>query len=157
MKKELEQKIFDRFKFYRPELSETVSLMCYGFSHGDGWFDIIWELSEHLERLIDEHYADKPDELAKAYLSENYIVNVSQVKEKFGTLSYYVDVDDEELWKKFMPYYKEAMEKSAVTCEQCGKPGKRRTGGWIKVKCDVCYPGSRFGRTRCWAGFIRNG
>ena len=42
-----------------------------GFSCGDGWFDILYELSAELYKL---------DE----------IPTVLQVKEKFGTLSYYV-------------------------------------------------------------------
>jgi hypothetical protein len=25
---------------------------------------------------------------------------------------------------------------SAVTCEECGAPGKRRGGGWVYTACD---------------------
>ncbi len=138
MTEELEQKIFNRFKFYRPYLPETVSLMCYGFCHGDGWFDIIWELSEQIENAINEFYADKPEELAKAYLTEDYIVNVFQVKEKFGSLNFYIDVEDKTLYNIINGFIYDAAGKSAVTCEICGKPGEVRRGGWLKVKCDTC-------------------
>lgn len=138
MNKELSQKLFDRFKFYRPELSSSVSLMCYGFAVGDGWFKIIWDLSEKIDKEIDSHYAGKPSELAKAYLSENYTVNVFQVKEKFGGLRFYIDVDDSKLSKKINPYIREAENLSYKTCEKCGRPGSIRRNGWISVQCDTC-------------------
>ena len=32
----------------------------------------------------------------------------------------------------------EAETKSATICEDCGKPGKLRSGGWIRTLCDEC-------------------
>lgn len=133
---ELERKIFYRFPFYHPELSKSVSLMCYGFGHDDGWFDIIWELSEKIEKAIEDFYT--PNELAKAYLSEGYTVNVFQVKEKFGTLRFYIDCEEQELYSTIQQLVDEAEDKSASTCEYCGKPGKVRRDRWIKVICDTC-------------------
>jgi len=34
--------------------------MCWGFSCGDGWFDIIWDLSSKLEPLIQKFIDDNP-------------------------------------------------------------------------------------------------
>lgn len=134
----LEQKLFNRFKFYRPELSEHVSLMCYGFCVNDGWFNLIWDLSEAIDEEINNYYADKPNELAKAYLSEDYKINVFQVKEKFGGLRFYIDVEDNELYKKIQLHVDEAEGKSYKTCERCGKSGKIVRNGWVTVICDTC-------------------
>lgn len=124
MNDKLEKRLYDTFKFYRPELSETVSLMCYGFSHGDGWFDIIWELSEKIQSYLEEWM--EPDELAKSFLTENPPINVSQVKEKFGALRYYVDTGDipQDVEDKIERAIRDAERKTATTCEECGKPEK---------------------------------
>lgn len=60
---------------------------------------------------------------------------VIQVKEKFGTLRFYVELSP--------PWYDELIEKmewaSAYICEQCGKPGKlREDRSWILTLCDEC-------------------
>lgn len=59
-------------------------------------------------------------------------VVVSQVKEKLGTLRFYYDGGDDVV--DGMVRMAEAM--SAVTCEECGAPGKNRSGGWIRTLCD---------------------
>jgi hypothetical protein len=51
MNKELTQKLVRRFPviyqgFYDPM---SVTCMCWGFDHGDGWFDILWQLSLAIE------------------------------------------------------------------------------------------------------------
>jgi len=66
MNPELEQKFFDRFKFFHPEKSPKETLMCFGFECSDGWFQLIWDLCEDLEKIVPEDF------------------EVIQVKEKFG-------------------------------------------------------------------------
>ena len=69
---------------------------------------------------------------------EKYSPNIpraSQVKEKFGTLRFYMsgylDGMDEHI--------SEACRKSAVTCEYCGATGALRSdGGWLTTLCDKC-------------------
>jgi hypothetical protein len=100
----------------------TQTCMCWGFP-GSGWHDIIRDLSEELEPLIE---AQDPDARASA----------GQVKEKFGTLRFYLDGDETDEMRKAV---KRAEKRSAVTCEQCGEPGKSRSSGWIKTLCDVCH------------------
>jgi hypothetical protein len=58
-------------------------------------------------------------------------VVVSQVKEKFGTLRFYYSGGDAHI--DGLVSMAEAM--SACTCEECGAPGRRSTGGWISVRC----------------------
>ena len=72
MKKELED-IGDFFI-----LLPNESLMCYGFECGDGWFDLIWELCEKIEK---SENIDNIDKKAKQLLLGKDIC-VSQVKRK---------------------------------------------------------------------------
>lgn len=133
MKKELENKLFNRFEFYRPDLPQTASLMCFGFECGDGWFDLIWELSEKIEKL--ENTNESMDKKAKRLLLGNNSINVVQVKEKFGGLRFYIDGGIKGCQKLVNEYE----SKSYTICEVCGKEGKVRTGKWIKTLCDECY------------------
>lgn len=59
-------------------------------------------------------------------------VVVTQVKEKFGTLRFYYNGGDEAI--AGMVTMAEAM--TAITCEECGSPGKLNRGGWLSVRCD---------------------
>jgi hypothetical protein len=56
---------------------------------------------------------------------------ILQIKEKFGGLRFYCEVDDEmsELVHK-------AEQDSYKICEVCGNPGVLRSGGWIQTLCD---------------------
>ena len=98
------------------------SLSHVGFETEDGWFDIIYELSAELERLIEK----LPPEERNNY----YAV---QVKEKFGLLNFYMERTTEEMRSSI----EEAEGKSASTCEECGQPGKLRGGRWLKTLCDT--------------------
>ena len=55
-----------------------------------------------------------------------------QVKEKFGTLRFYLDGYNDTI--SAYESFAEAM--SARICEDCGSPGKTRTGGWYRTLCD---------------------
>jgi hypothetical protein len=61
MKPENELKLLKRFPvlyrdYYSP-MSQTC--MCWGFSHDDGWFDIIWQLSLAIEDELNYWWIDK--------------------------------------------------------------------------------------------------
>jgi hypothetical protein len=66
----------------------------------------------------------------------------SQVKEKFGTLRFYMDHGCEEIWQ----HISQAERESAVTCEDCGAYGEIREGGWIRTLCNDCE--KRYQETR---------
>ena len=96
--------------YSKRKASMTQSCMSWGFDCGDGWFLILWQLSEQLEKLG---------------------CVAAQVKEKFGTLRFYLEghlAGAEEL-------ITEAERLSTVTCEQCGQPGEMNESGWMKVRC----------------------
>jgi len=136
MKPELENKICERFSFYRTNLPITESLLCFGFECGNGWFDLLWELSEKLEVLYQEYLKTKPvEDLAKSLLlDDRQEFNVVQVKEKFGGLRFYTDWATDEMQNIINEYE----DKSYTICENCGKPGSQSKSGWIKTLCKNC-------------------
>lgn len=86
-----------------------------GFGVGPGWSDIILDLHMKL-------------------LKENPDYSIAQVKEKFGTLRYYTGPMTDQGYI----YIAEAENLSAITCEECGRPGKLRDekNRWIRTLCD---------------------
>lgn len=89
-----------------------------GFECGDGWFNIIQPMVAYICRHN------------KKYKSSQ--IHMTQVKEKYGTLRFYTNHETGPLSRMI----KEAEAKSAVTCEQCGEPGKIRGRGWYYTACD---------------------
>jgi hypothetical protein len=65
-------------------------------------------------------------------------VTVSQVKEKFGGLRFYIYAGSPEVWKLI-----EKAERASYTiCEECGAPSKCRSKakyGWIYNRCGQCW------------------
>lgn len=59
----------------------------------------------------------------------------AQVKEKFGTLRFYMTHQTEEM----SDIIRTAEMKSAKTCEECGKPGKLKGHGWYSLRCSSCW------------------
>ena len=103
-----------------------VTCMCWGFEIGDGWERIVRDLSQQLE-----------------FLNEHTPVHVEavQVKEKFGTLRFYVGgVEGGKFWADIVFALIDAAEtRSMFVCEECGEWGETRPGGWVMTLCDACY------------------
>jgi hypothetical protein len=81
MNKELEQRLVERWTTWfniGGDIRDTA--MPWGFTHGDGWFDILWRLCEDLEPLV-----------AEFERTSGLKFEVLQVKEKFGGLRFYVN------------------------------------------------------------------
>lgn len=108
-----------------------------GFCVGEGWWPILESLCDNIqshidwvnetrERLLKDNPYDHdiPDEVAQ--------VVVHQIKEKFGGLRFYCQGGDREV----RGMIRMAESWAARTCEQCGKPGKIRHGGWQQTLCD---------------------
>jgi len=144
MKKELDDKIFKEFpQFFKTKGDLQRSLMDFGFDHGDGWFEIVYNLIKDISLFL------LPEEE----------LEIQQVKSKYGTLRFYScpSLIKEYSWRLwFIPYclYRlrnslqkladnirhnifhhytrmeqfynlviEAERKTSITCEECGKPG----------------------------------
>ena len=147
---------------YRDRYSDMrTTAMCWGFEVGDGWFNIINNLSyllcyEWLTTKKDyERIAGRIGELkyptldagdynpiitdemvALAHLkmkdAEYKVPVATQVKEKYGTLRFYIHGGTDEQYA--LIDFAEGM--SGTTCEVCGKPGKQSRGGWITTRCN---------------------
>jgi hypothetical protein len=102
------------------DMRETA--MCWGFECGDGWFPILNQLMGNIQSHID--WKNKDGEVVPQVVLE-------QVKEKFGTLRFYYRGGDDYI--RGLVSMAESM--SGITCETCGKPGTRTSGGWIKTAC----------------------
>lgn len=97
----------------------------YTFQHSDGWFNIVYNLSSKLEKLIQQ---DGQEASAK--------LKVVQIKEKFGCLTIYTSGYRTDEMRQLID---SAADLSLKTCELCGKPGKERDTDWIQVLCKKCY------------------
>lgn len=100
--------------------------MAWGFSCGDGWFQLIDELSSGLEKFNSSGKAR---------------VVASQVKEKFGGLRAYLFKDglSEEEDARVEELVRAAEEKASTTCESCGKPSENKAvRGWYSTTCNEC-------------------
>jgi hypothetical protein len=85
-----------------------------GADFGAGWNDIILDLHNKLVKEYPDYF-------------------IAQIKEKFATLRYYTGPLSELGWG----YIRGAEDLSAITCEECGRPGSLREDGyWILTLCE---------------------
>ena len=158
MRKELDEALCAKYPLIFKDRNENMqhTAMCWGFSHGDGWYNIIDTLCglltseyrgaksryDHLvevgvgnvlygtktvtQEAIDEAKVKLDEEATKVPVA-------SQVKEKFGGLRFYVQAATD----KHYQYITFAESMSYRTCEECGNPGKTYTDGWHMTLCDI--------------------
>jgi hypothetical protein len=124
-------------------------------SVNDGWFDIIDSLCANIQSRIDNStdrrklaiqwndrvndpdydWSDKASFIKREEREVPELVEqvvATQIKEKFGTLRFYYNGGDEYI----SGLVAMADSMSGRICEDCGKPGKRTSGGWIRTLCD---------------------
>ena len=90
---------------------------CDFFDVQVGWYPLI-------KNLIDE------------LINLGWDKQVTQVKEKFGGLRFYINGGSDEIYNKIT----EAEKLSHETCELCGKKGELRTKiRWFTTLCDEHY------------------
>ena len=124
------------FRDRHGNMQETC--MFWGFSHGDGWFEILDAACAYIQSHIDWKRREHPSLSDEEFNAEHQAV-AAQVKEKFGGLRFYVDNCDD--YTRGVIAMAESM--SYRICEDCGNLGKKRSGGWIRTLCDSCYGESR--------------
>ena len=108
----------------------TGSCMEFGIQHHSGWNSII----ERLLAKIEAHLAEK---YAAGFRDPDYGFQIDQIKEKFGTLRFYVCGADDQIFQWIV----EAERETAHTCEVCGATGSLhcRIGGyWVYTRCPQC-------------------
>ncbi|MBX9952502.1 MAG: hypothetical protein K2Y39_25235 [Candidatus Obscuribacterales bacterium] len=118
MRQELDDALVRDFPNLYADRKSTKVPFCWGFECGDGWEPLIRKLSEEIEAII----VAMPQKERKKF-------RVKQVKEKFGTLRFYMGVAHDGI----SAVIDRAELQSAVTCEVCGKPGTNRS---LSVLCD---------------------
>ena len=101
-----------------------------------GWYGIIRDLAGDLEQILGRDALLLGADLRVGRRIEEaegqsaYICTT--LKEKWGSLRCYVTPVHPEAERVIQA----ATERSAVTCELCGKPGIRRRFGWVQCLCD---------------------
>ena len=112
MKTENENKLYEKFNFINEKY------LIDGVCCGDGWFGLLYDLCIEIE---------------KSGVPKDFIV--SQIKEKFGGLRFYVSSCSNEVFDLI----DKAEQDSYTICERCGKDGKLRDNmGWMMTLCDEC-------------------
>lgn len=89
---------------------------CGSFSIGPGWYGLVMIL---IDKAVDAGWNKE----------------ICQVKEKFGTLRFYINGASTEVHNIISKYE----NLSYKICEDCGSAGEQRTGGWIRTLCDTCF------------------
>lgn len=143
-----------------------LTCMCWGFDCGDGWYPLIDSLCfllsanvislqrdvEHISSAMKEESNKENQSIwAKNYYTQDTLNKklseldkakkavpvATQVKEKFGTLRFYVDKATDKQYN-FITF---AEVMSGKTCETCGTTKDVfQTRGWIKTTCVTCSP-----------------
>ena len=99
---------------YKLPMNQTC--MCWGFECGDGWFDIVNNLSKKIAEIAPN-------------------VEAVQVKEKFGGLRFYINGGNDDVYTLI----NNAEDLSYKTCEDCGSvENVTQTRGWIHTLCQLC-------------------
>lgn len=97
-----------------PRPQERVEGYC---DMGEGWRPIVSKLLIAL---------DQPD--------IKWDHHITQVKEKFGGLRFYVGSASDKAYKLIH----DAEAESYKICMKCGQPGEPRNNGWITTLCQAC-------------------
>lgn len=124
MNKENTKKLFEKYPklFAGKDKSLKESLMPFGFECGDGWIWLLDNLCDSIQDYVDNNKKPQPEAI--------------QVKEKFGTLSFYMYNMDDLIHG--MIWMAESM--SSTICEKCGTTENVEfmTDGWMMVRCKEC-------------------
>lgn len=153
MKEELQKQLTEKYPLL---FSERCEISC-----GDGWYQLIATLCNtiqgHIGSVERQHAwaLEKNVKLAAAIDTNNgqddttpYDVPdlvqqavVQQIKEKFGTLRFYITGGDRYIHGAIQM----ADSMSEHICEECGNAGVRRPGGWIRTLCDQHFVAKAMG------------
>ena len=123
MESELQNKLFEKYPkiFKQKDLPMQQTSICWGIECGDGWYWLLDQLCNSIQRYIDGN--KKPQ------------LEAVQVKEKFGSLRFYSHGGDDIIFG--MLWLAEGM--SGDICERCGSTEEiTQTKGWISTLCSKC-------------------
>ena len=126
MRDELDRQLCEKYPLIFADRNKSMmeTCMCWGFEHGDGWYQILDSLCGNIQNHID--WQTKQGKTVPQVVA-------TQVKEKFGTLRFYYNGGDDVI----DGMVRMAESWSAVACEECGAPGTQNSRGWIKTLCET--------------------
>lgn len=164
MNKQLDQQLCATYPeiFRDRHASMDRTAMCWGFDCGDGWYALIDTLCGYLMGPVKQarddvrsaelalQFPEKQTEWSRSFYTpeklaeyraklaelEARIPIAVQVKEKFGTLRFYVNNHTDE--QLAVIHFAELL--SARMCEECGatRIAKTYREGWHSTLCDTC-------------------
>lgn len=121
----------EEYEAFVKRLEETYPKMFSqpygGIAVGTGWWPIIEKLCDNIQ-----HHTEWWNKNRETRPVVEQVV-VEQIKEKFGGLRFYYQGGDDTI--AGMVRMAEAW--ADHSCEECGSPGTRRSGGWIRTLCDL--------------------
>jgi len=126
MKKELDEKLCAKYPkiFVDRHADMRSTAMCWGIECGDGWYWLIDQLCNTIQRYINDNQ----------HLQIAQVV-AEQVKEKYGGLRFYFRGGDNLI--EGMVWLAEHL--SLHICETCGSTQNvSQSEGWIVTLCDKC-------------------
>ena len=125
MSPELDAKLCEKYPLIMSErkLGAMETAMCWGFDHGDGWYNLL----DSAMHLVQSHI-DMVNK--RGYKIEQVVFE--QVKEKFGMLTIYHRGGNSYT----EGVLRMAEEMSRHVCEECGDVGYSNAKGWIRTLCD---------------------
>lgn len=137
MNKQNTEKIFNDFpELFKDRTNMLQSLMCFGFECGDGWYNRIYNLCKDIQEWFMKNRKEIPSHFS-----------VQQVKEKFGSLRFYITAAPVEIHNLI----RNAEHDSYFICENCGDDIRTHTFNdkkyhsyhrddlpWIVTLCDDC-------------------
>ena len=130
MTRELEAKLVEKY----PKILVNIhgdpkrTCMAFGLECGDGWHDLLDDCMNKLQYICNICSSD----------SRDVQVVADQIKEKFGTLRFYVSAyGANEIENDIIDdIISEAERKSSHTCEVTGDRGELcKRGGWYRTLC----------------------
>lgn len=138
MNKDTQQLLYDKYSkiFAQKDLPKGKSNMYYGVSCGDGWYDILDVLCGQIKNNTE------------SFAGFEIKFEACQIKEKFGSLRFYYDLQFENNFPELIELRIKAKISGLVEmaeaishhiCEGCGAPGYKNTERWIKTMCDNCH------------------
>ena len=130
MNHELELKLYNKYPKILQDCGKSPMESCMSFwmECDDGWYELLDKCMEKLQYFCD---------LCTSSEEEVQVV-ATQIKEKFGTLSFYTSVyGSNSIEHSIIDNIIDAAEiKSAHTCEVTGKDGTIcKRGGWYRTLC----------------------
>lgn len=124
LEKKLVEKYSEFFSYLNcQEKNGLIMPIVFGFECGDGWYNILDILMDNIQNYIKWNHPEM-------------VINITQIKEKFGGLRFYYDGGDDYV-DGLVSMAESLADK---TCEFCGSmKNVGKTTGWITTLCKKCY------------------